>query len=73
MIKLQHDNGYTTLYAHCNKLFVSEGEYVARGDVIAALGSTGRTTGPHVHFEVIVTENGTVVDPLEVFDIPIDE
>ncbi len=73
MIKIEHDNGYTTLYAHCNKLFVSDGDYVARGDVIAALGNTGRTTGPHVHFEVIVTESGNVVDPLEVFDIPITE
>lgn len=72
MIKIEHDNGYTTLYAHCNKIFVSEGDYVARGDVIAALGNTGRTTGPHVHFEVIITESGNVIDPLGVFDTPIN-
>lgn len=61
MIKIWHGNEYTTLYAHCSKLLVSEGDTVKKGQVIALMGSTGRTTGPHVHYEVDV--NGTKVNP----------
>jgi len=69
MVKIDHGNGYTTIYAHCNALYVSEGTKVSQGDVIAALGNTGRSTGPHVHFEVIETQTGTPIDPLRFFNL----
>ena len=52
-IKLDHGNGFITLYGHCSELWVSEGENVSRGQTIALVGSTGRSTGPHLHFELI--------------------
>ena len=61
-IVINHGNGLKTRYAHCMTLYVSSGEYVERGEVIGLVGSTGRVTGPHLHFEVI--RNGTRVNPL---------
>lgn len=52
VVKINHNNGYETYYAHCSKLYVKEGDVVKKGETIAALGSTGNSTGPHVHFEV---------------------
>lgn len=69
MIKIDHPSGYTTVYAHCNKLYVSEGEEVCQGQVIAALGNTGRSTGAHVHFEVWKTDANVPVDPLDFFQL----
>ncbi|MDP3995166.1 MAG: M23 family metallopeptidase, partial [bacterium] len=54
---IDHGNGIQTLYAHASKLNVARGDRVDKGDVIAAVGSTGRSTGPHVHFEVRVSGN----------------
>ncbi|MDB9520054.1 peptidoglycan DD-metalloendopeptidase family protein [Roseofilum reptotaenium CS-1145] len=59
---LDHGNGITSLYAHASQVYVREGQSVTQGDVIAATGSTGLSTGPHLHFEV--RENGTPVDPM---------
>ncbi|PKP12021.1 MAG: peptidase M23 [Bacteroidetes bacterium HGW-Bacteroidetes-4] len=52
-IVINHGYGYKTLYAHCSKIFVKDGEYVKRGQLIGLVGSTGTSTGPHLHYEVI--------------------
>ncbi len=59
---IDHGNGIVTLYAHCSKLLVTEGQIVSKGDVIAEVGSTGRSTGNHLHFTVIV--DGEYENPL---------
>lgn len=61
MVEVNHSNGFSTRYAHAEKLFVEVGDIVTKGQNIALVGSTGRSTGPHVHFEVY--KNGRVVDP----------
>lgn len=60
-IIITHDNGVQTLYSHCSDLYVSEGDYVAQGEKIAAVGSTGNSTGPHLHFEIRI--NNSRVNP----------
>ena len=59
---IDHGNNTVTRYAHLQKAVVREGQYVQRGDVIAALGNTGRSTGPHLHYEVIV--GGVPANPM---------
>ena len=54
MVRLSHGFGYTTVYAHLNKILVEPGQDVKRGEQIGELGSTGRSTGPHLHYEVYV-------------------
>jgi murein DD-endopeptidase MepM/ murein hydrolase activator NlpD len=63
-IILDHGNGYRTLYGHLSKIYVVPGQTVARGNAIGKMGSTGRSTGPHLHFEVI--KNGIHLNPLSV-------
>lgn len=58
---VNHGNGMSTLYAHCSKIYAKVGQSVSRGETIAAIGSTGYSTGPHLHFEVIL--NGKKVNP----------
>jgi murein DD-endopeptidase MepM/ murein hydrolase activator NlpD len=60
-ILIDHGGGQATLYAHNSKLLVSEGDTVSKGDVIALAGSTGASTGNHIHFEVRI--NGVTTDP----------
>ena len=60
-VEISHADGYVTLYAHNQRNLVQVGDLVQRGQVIAKVGSTGRSTGSHVHFEV--TQNGRVVNP----------
>lgn len=58
-VKIDHGNGFATLYAHCSELLVEEGEYVVKGQPIARVGSTGRSTGNHCHFEIQVNGQWT--------------
>ena len=63
-IVVNHGNGYTTRYAHMSALYVSTGQKVSKGDVIGAMGSTGRSSGTHLHFEV--RREGTALNPLSI-------
>ena len=62
-IKIRCNNVYT-LYAHCSKIFVKEGQIVARGQKIASVGNTGNSTGPHLHFEIRVEDR--FIDPAKI-------
>lgn len=62
LVEINHGNGLVTRYGHNSELLVSEGDRVRKGQQIAKMGSSGRSTGPHVHFEVI--KNGRPVDPV---------
>ena len=61
-VLIDHGNGFVTKYAHLNKSFVKKGDAVSRGQVIGLLGSTGRSTGPHVHYEIHY--NDKLVNPI---------
>ncbi|MBC7331737.1 MAG: M23 family metallopeptidase [Synergistetes bacterium] len=62
LIVIDHGGGWETYYAHCSRVNVRKGQYVRRGEVIGRVGSTGRTTGPHLHFEV--RKGGRPLNPL---------
>ncbi len=61
LVEINHGGGFVTRYAHCKELLVSVGTVVEKGQVIATMGSTGRSTGPHVHYEVL--KHGRTIDP----------
>lgn len=63
VVEIDHGNGLVSRYAHASRLFVKQGDIVAPGQKISAVGSTGRSTGPHLHFEVL--NNGRYVDPMK--------
>ena len=60
-VEIDHGNGLSTRYAHASRLLVKPGALVMPGDAVAAVGSTGRSTGPHLHFEVL--RHGEATDP----------
>jgi murein DD-endopeptidase MepM/ murein hydrolase activator NlpD len=60
-VKIRHGNNYVTLYAHMSSMSVKQGDQVFKGQEIGRVGSTGYSTGPHVHFEII--KNGVQVNP----------
>lgn len=62
LVEITHGNGYVTRYAHNSTLLVEPGQTVRRGDALALMGSTGRSTGPHLHFEVL--RDGRHVNPM---------
>jgi len=61
LIEIEHNDSLSTIYGHNEKILVKEGEYVTRGQIIGAVGNTGRSTAPHLHFEVL--NNGKPDDP----------
>jgi murein DD-endopeptidase MepM/ murein hydrolase activator NlpD len=66
MVEIDHGNGYVTRYGHNEEVLVAPGDRVRKGQAIARIGSTGRSTGPHVHFEVML--NGVTVNPEQYID-----
>ena len=62
VLEIDHGNGIVTRYAHCSRIDVRQGQRVTRGQRVAAVGSTGLSTGPHLHYEIHI--NGKIVDPL---------
>ena len=64
-IRIKHEDGYTTLYGHMNKLYVEVGQEVEAGEYIADMGNEGFSTGPHLHFGVYNTQTGESINPLE--------
>ena len=65
---LQHDFGLTTRYGHLSKFNAASGATVKRGDVIGYVGSTGRSTGAHLHYEILA--NGKLINPLQLLTQP---
>lgn len=63
--------GYTIKYAHCNEILVKEGDLVEQGQIIATVGNTGLSTGPHLHYSIF--RNGLSIDPISYVDLPILE
>ena len=62
MVEIDHGDGLTTRYAHMSKILVKEGDVVERGAVVGKVGSSGRSTGAHLHYEI--RRNGTAINPL---------
>jgi murein DD-endopeptidase MepM/ murein hydrolase activator NlpD len=62
VIRISHGMGYTTVYGHLHKILVKPGDVVHRGQTIGLVGNTGRSTGPHLHYEV--HKDGRAVNPL---------
>jgi murein DD-endopeptidase MepM/ murein hydrolase activator NlpD len=62
-VEIRHDHGFVTRYSHCSQILVSLYDRVNRGQTIALVGNTGRSTAPHLHYEVL--KNGRYVDPME--------
>jgi murein DD-endopeptidase MepM/ murein hydrolase activator NlpD len=63
MLEIDHGYGFSTIYAHCQRIKVNQGDKVARGDTIAYVGNTGKSTGPHLHYEVHVSQ--TPANPID--------
>jgi len=70
LVKMRHNSTFSTNYAHMSKIYVSPGQRVQQGDIIGTVGSTGLSTGPHLHFEMV--KFGTKINPLTV-DLPSDK
>jgi murein DD-endopeptidase MepM/ murein hydrolase activator NlpD len=69
MVEVDHGNGLVTRYAHCSAALVQRGQKIERGQVIARVGSSGRASGSHVHYEVL--KNGMQIDPMD-YVLPTD-
>jgi len=62
-VTVQHNDGFMTLYAHCSRIYVKTGQWVQQGDILAAVGSTGRSTGSHLHYTIM--RHGQTLNPLK--------
>jgi murein DD-endopeptidase MepM/ murein hydrolase activator NlpD len=62
LVEIDHGGGITTRFAHLSKIGVKKGQAIAKGDVVGNTGNTGRSTGPHLHYEIRV--NGRAIDPM---------
>lgn len=71
LVEVDHGFGYVTRYAHCSKIDVKVGQNVTRGEIIARVGSTGKSTGPHLHYEVLL--NGKNMNPVNYYYMDLDE
>lgn len=67
-VRIRHADGYETVYGHASELFVEESDVVQRHEVIALSGNTGRSTAPHLHFEIL--REGNPIDPRTLVDVP---
>ena len=67
MVEIDHGNGLTTRYAHLSRILVREGDEVADGDIVGRVGTSGRSTGPHLHYEV--RKDGVAVNPLKFISV----
>ncbi len=65
-MRIRHDNGYVTGYAHLSRVVKKEGERVEKGEIVAYTGNTGRSTGPHLHLTVR-NPQGKLINPLNLF------
>lgn len=70
-VVVDHGDGFRTSYSHLSDFFVQAGELVHGGDALGAVGSTGRSTGPHLHFAVM-NGSGSFLDPIVVLGVPLD-
>jgi murein DD-endopeptidase MepM/ murein hydrolase activator NlpD len=68
-IVIRHDDGLTTVYAHCRELFVTKDQKVVQGDIIGSVGNTGNSTGAHLHLEI--HRGGKVLNPLDYISVPL--
>ena len=62
VIEIDHGNGFKTKYGHLNKIYVNKGQQVAQNEAIGEVGNTGRSTGPHLHYEILY--NGAHLNPM---------
>lgn len=71
VVVLRHDLGYTSIYGHMNVIIAKDGEAVRQGQAIGGVGSTGKSTGPHLHFEL--RHDGRPIDPLPILPMTIED
>ncbi len=71
LVVLRHDLGYSSIYGHMNVIIAKEGEAVRQNQAIGGVGSTGKSTGPHLHFEL--RHDGRAIDPLPILPMSIED
>ncbi|NLJ89176.1 MAG: M23 family metallopeptidase [Epulopiscium sp.] len=71
LIEYEVEGGYIIKYAHCNEIFVKEGDRVEQGQIVASIGNTGLSTGYHLHYTILKDE--VCIDPVDFVDLPIME